>query len=262
MSTSTPGLASGSTPLVGPSRGPDSKPKKPQLTHFLCIPLHNATPQLTLSLEALQNDLVINEELVSASAIRPAVTMHLTLGVMSLTSSTLIQRAKNFVETGLDITQLLQSLNPSTEVEPFTIDLRGLDAMGQRRRTSVLYAVPCDSTGRLRVFAEAVKAAFEEEGLMVKEDRELKLHATVVNTIYSKGGQGRGRGGGGGRGRGRGDGRGQRECFDAEDVVDKYRDVAFADGVRLDKVAVCRMGEVRAEDGTSQGYLVCGERTF
>lgn len=111
----------------------------------------------------------------------------------------------------------------------------------------MLYAVPCDSSGRLKRFAEAVRAAFEAEGLVQRDEREMKLHATVVNTVYSN----RRRGGGA-----------QREMFNAEDVVDRYSGVVFAEGVRLDRVAICRMGEVRRLDGTSGGYLVCGEKVF
>lgn len=111
----------------------------------------------------------------------------------------------------------------------------------------MLYAVPCDSSERLKRFAEAVRAAFEAEGLVQRDDREMKLHATVVNTVYS---------------RGRRSGGAQRETFDAADVVDRYTRVAFAEGVRLDRVAICRMGEVWREDGTSGGYLVCAEKVF
>lgn len=119
--------------------------------------------------------------------------------------------------------------------------------MGSRQMASVLYTIPCDDSGRLRAFAEAVRAAFEAEGLVVRDGREMRLHATVVNTVYSRGGRSTGR---------------QRETFDARNVVDRYRGVAFAEEFRLDRVAICRMGEVRRAGGTSGGYLVCGEKLF
>lgn len=216
-------------------------PRQPQLTHFLSLPLHHAAPQLSLSLAALHHDLVTTRGLVSTSAVRPVATLHLTLGVMSLPSPALLQRAISFLETGIDYARLL---GPT----PLTVSLRGLETMGSRRNTSVLYAIPRDRSERLKGFAEAVRAAFEAEGLVQRDGREMKLHATVVNTVYS-----RGRRGGGGA---------QRETFNAEDVVDRYTGVAFAEGVRLDRVAICRMGEVRREDGTSAGYLVCGEKVF
>lgn len=219
-----------------------SRPKKPLLTHFLCIPLHNATQQLATTLNILHTDLDIND-LASPSAARPAITLHLTLGVMSLPSTTDVQRAVEFLQNGVDYTSLLQ------DGGPLTIDLRGVDAMGDRRRASVLYAVPVDATGRLRAFAEGVRGAFVGAGLVLDEGRELKLHATVLNTVYST------------RERGR-DGRKRRETFDAVGMVDKYKDYEFAGGVLLDKVAVCRMGEVKGAGGKSEGYLVCGEKAI
>lgn len=208
---------------------------RPQLTHFICLPLHHAAPQLTRSLAALRHDLVTTQELIPASAVRPVETLHLTLGVMSLPSPTDLQRAVHFLET-LNLSTLLPS-GP-----PLVVDLRGLATMGAPAQTSVLYAVPHDPTARLQGFAEAVRAAFERAGLVQPEQRQLKLHATVVNTVYS-------------RPRGRG-----RMTFNALETTRRYDGVAFAEGIVVEKVALCRMGEVRRADGSSGGYLVCAER--
>jgi activating signal cointegrator complex subunit 1 len=81
-----------------------------------------------------------------------------------------------------------------------SVDLRGLVAMQQPRKTSILYAEPEDGTGRLYPFAEALRDRFMGEGLLVEDRRALRLHATVVNTIYAKP---RGRGGRGGKESGR-----------------------------------------------------------
>src|SRR5215469_6148399 len=122
----------------GQSRGSGTgKPKKPQLTHFLCFPLVNATskPQLEESLRRFQNlistpappnqsipesksqgnngttiptssqsnlEHVVNRPQLPAKAIRPLGTLHLTLGVMSLESEDRVQGAIN----------LLRSLDP------------------------------------------------------------------------------------------------------------------------------------------------------
>jgi activating signal cointegrator complex subunit 1 len=42
------------------------------------------------------------------------------------------------------------------------------------------------STTRLRAFAETVRGAFLAHELILPERRELKLHATLVNTIYAR----------------------------------------------------------------------------
>lgn len=115
--------------------------------------------------------------------------------------------------------------------------------MGAPAQTSVLYAVPHDRTARLQGFAEAVRAAFERAGLVQREQRGLKLHATAVNTVYA-----------------RARGSRTRLTFNALDTVRRYDGVAFAEGVVVEKVALCRMGEVRRSDGSSGGYLVCAEK--
>ena len=51
--------------------------------------------------------------------------------------------------------------------------------------TSVLYAAPYDASGRLIALCERLRGAFVEAGLVVPEDRGLKLHATLVNTVYA-----------------------------------------------------------------------------
>lgn len=213
-----------------------SRPSRPQLTHFLCLPLHHAAPQLVRSLAALRHDLVTTQELIPSSAVRPVATLHLTLGVMSMPSPTQLQRAINFLETF----NLPTLLPPGA---PLTIDLRGLSTMGAPAQTSVLYAVPHDPTARLQRFAEAVRAAFESAGLLPPEQRGLKLHATVVNTVYS-----------------RTRGSRTRLTFNAQNTVRRYNGVAFAEGIVVEKIALCRMGEVRNADGSSRGYLVCAER--
>ena len=64
------------------------------------------------------------------------------------------------------------------------------------RSTSILYAHPEDHTNRLRPFAESLVARFEGQGLLVREDRALKLHATIINMVYaSEQGRGKKRGG-------------------------------------------------------------------
>lgn len=215
-----------------------SRSSQHQLTHFLCLPLHHAAPQLARSLAALQHDLVTTQGLIPVSAMRPVATLHLTLGVMSLPSPTHLQRAINFLEA-LDLPALLP---PG---RPLTVDLRGLATMGAPAQTSVLYAVPHDPTARLQRFAEAVRAAFESAGLVQPEQRGLKLHATVVNTVYA---------------RTRGSRSRSRLTFNALNTVRRYDGVAFAEGIVVEKVALCRMGEVRRSDGSSGGYLVCAEK--
>ncbi|ODA83929.1 hypothetical protein RJ55_02446 [Drechmeria coniospora] len=132
------------------------------------------------------------------------------------------------------------------------VTMRGLHAMPAASRATVLYAPPADGEGLLRGFCDRLRASFLSSGLMVKEDRPLLLHATVVNTIYSKAGP---KGGRGGRGRNR-----PRLVMDARELLRRYDDHIWAEDLTVTKIALCRMGAkaVEGSDG-DQAYEVEAE---
>ncbi|KAL8690100.1 MAG: hypothetical protein Q9224_004486 [Gallowayella concinna] len=73
-----------------------------------------------------------------------------------------------------------QSASPS-----LTLSFTGLKSMHHPKSTSFLYTAPADDTDRLYHFCQSLKDRFTREGFMTEEKRELKLHATVLNTIYA-----------------------------------------------------------------------------
>ena len=97
----------------GDFRNHARKEKKPQLTHFLCLPLVNSVslPQLESSLATFkaaipaaqrgeqngpQETLVEQKPLIPDGALRPIGTLHLTLGVMSLPTKERLDEALRF----------------------------------------------------------------------------------------------------------------------------------------------------------------------
>ncbi|KAH7399082.1 AKAP7 2'5' RNA ligase-like domain-containing protein [Phaeosphaeria sp. MPI-PUGE-AT-0046c] len=188
-------------------------PRKPPLTHFLCLPLVTDTSreQLQRSLETLKRDLQ-EKAVVPPKAVRPLGTLHLTLGVMSL-DETKMEEAKQYLQNlGLhrllrDLTQrgvaekaaedgtISENLNAAAlpDTDGLTIGLEALTPMQSPQNTSILYATPVDPTHRLYSFASALRKDFTEKGFMIEDTRPLKLHATIINTIYAKPGGGRGR---------------------------------------------------------------------
>ena len=212
--------------------------KPSQLTHFLCLPLVNSTSRGQLEASLTQfRDVVAkggkkhlwNEPTpadfdagtldggdvadpseqnnterfpnVPEKAIRPVGTLHLTLGVMSLTSPDKLEQAIGLLKQ-LNLGQMLrgessQSANEEKQErltdntdrnnpEPLRLSLRGLESMHPVQRTSVLYAAPHDTSDRLQAFGEALRSTFMEAGFVVPDDRPLKLHATIINMIYAK----------------------------------------------------------------------------
>jgi activating signal cointegrator complex subunit 1 len=212
-------------------------PKKPQLTHFLCVPLVNSIsqPQLEASIGNFKEHVCSNFSVKSSrevgtaeasndsplhpDAIRPVGSLHLTLGVMSLDEGKLAQ-ATTLLQS-LDLGNLLreavllrasqidspdisnttpdsatstplatdQSINTASTLEslPLTLSLESLEPMQSPTKTSILYIRPHDPTNRLEPLCQALRKTFTEAGFLVPDTRPLRLHATIVNTIFIKG---------------------------------------------------------------------------
>jgi activating signal cointegrator complex subunit 1 len=249
----------------------------PRLTHFLCIPLVTPTSraQLQSSLNSLRDDVTIrrtpeNPHGIPERAIRPVGTLHLTLGVMSLLTQEQVDSVvqvlesldlrgmlseqprtsgENGIGSGVDVdaskdkTQATVSSHPKPK--PLHITLRGITSMHAPSKTSVLYAQPLDEDRSLQSFCLNLRGAFAAAELLVPDTRPLLLHATIVNTVYVPGVRAE-------PGRSR-----ARLTIDARDIVEKYEDFEWAD-VRPEKVAICKMGAERLEDGDEE-YVVEGE---
>ncbi|KAF2185253.1 hypothetical protein K469DRAFT_577254 [Zopfia rhizophila CBS 207.26] len=267
-------------------KGKGKGPKKPPLTHFLCLPLVNewSETQLRESLERFKRDLsgdVGNGGsggLVPLKAVRPVGTLHLTLGVMSLNDEG-VEGVGQFLQD-LDLRELLQqagysksakeSLGSEAEngarkkeggttgesveskdaggVKELRIALKGLHPMQQAHKTSILFASPYDQTNRLLPFSQVLRSLFTEKGFLVPDERKLKLHATIVNTIYAKPG---GRGGRGKREKAKAAGK-ERKAGNEQDEHQEQQDEAEAasnpDHCEQNTVPDPTTGEIEAPD--------------
>lgn len=288
-------------------------PKKPQLTHFLCLPLVTDTSimQLKTGLVRLKDDLE-QDQLVPAKAVRPVGTLHLTLGVMSLDDLQL-EEAKRFLQdlslhrTLRDLTQrkvaekaaedgtISENLNAAAipDTDSLTVNLEALTPMQSPQNTSILYASPKDSTQRLVPFATLLRKDFTEKGFIIEDTRPLKLHATIINTIYAKPSGRRGHKNtvketlkhiehkvsphhhepkhddnasaagsdeddadettATSRSEGHGSDAKSWMRFDASSLMEKYKDFTWAQDVRIDRVQICKMGAKRVWSGGRDG---------
>ncbi|KAJ6264569.1 hypothetical protein Dda_0716 [Drechslerella dactyloides] len=294
--------ASAPQPTASSSAHAGRAPRE-RLTHFLAIPLHGqfleplpaphsafkaAIKQFTIDEAPSEHDHDYDSEpstRIPDGAIREFNTLHLTLGVMLLRDGDAVTKAVSALES-LDLKQFLPSTSTTTgdavtdadAKAPLFIDLRGLSPMatGAIKKCSVLMMPPTDATNRLYPFANALKAHFTTLGLLQEEHRPLKLHATLVNTIYCKPDKTardsrrkekdkNARGGKKGKGR-RIDFR-----FDASEVLQRYDGHVFGQGIEVDRVQICKMGakkgvEVVGEDGevdvVGGGYEVVASKTI
>ncbi|KAI0445576.1 kinase A anchor protein [Xylaria telfairii] len=240
-------------------------PPRPFPTHFLCIPLVTAAsrPQLSASLSSFGTDVTSPDSFgVPDGAIRPVGTIHLTLGVMSFPKNDGLQKAVTLLKT-LIPQQMLLDITASTLTKqggeareppaplspPLSVTLKGLHTMHSATKASVLYAPPLDKDGVLTKFCEKLRSAFQDAGFMIEDNRPLLLHATILNTIYIKG-KNTSRGG---KGKSR-----EQLTIDARQILDRYNDYLWMEDVPIEKIAICKMGAKKQEDG-DEAYEVEAE---
>jgi len=128
------------------------------------------------------------------------------------------------------------------EVKPLKVTLRGLESMHTPSKTSILYASPTGDD-RLYSFCKKLKDTFTEAGFILEENRPLKLHATIINTVYVPGV----RGTGGGHGKSK-----AKLTLDAREILEDFEDFGWMADVRVEKLAICKMGAQKNEDGEEE----------
>ncbi|KAI9799237.1 MAG: hypothetical protein M1833_004115 [Piccolia ochrophora] len=247
-------------------------PPKLPFTHFLCLPLVTETsrPQLQASLQSFSDDVVVSSLLDGVDnvdrVVRPPGTIHLTLGMMSLMSHEKLAGAVQLLQD-LDLRECLResaatsaeasvsatASESSTQYLPLQVSLTSVTSMHDPAKTSILYSEPVDLTGRLIPFCTRLRAAFEDAEFVVSESRPLRLHATILNTVYAKTKNHYRR-------------RPKRITIDAINIVENYRDFEFATDIQLDKVRICKMGAQKVFDEDAgvfgEEYEVVGEKSI
>ena len=195
---------------------PKKEPSLP-LTHFLCLPLVTpaSTSQWQSSLRRFTDETPTSSQNpagcftpktegktlspIPIRAIRPLGTLHLTIGVMSLQGQKRIDAAVELLRN-VNIAELLYEAAqaPSSgdrkwtaakvsqpRLRPLVLSFTGLKSMHPPKNTSFIYTPPTDETGRLYPFCKALSERFQKAEFMMKEKRAMKLHATILNTIYA-----------------------------------------------------------------------------
>lgn len=248
-------------------------PPKPSPTHFLCIPL--AGMQLANSLASFRADVTSAMSFgLPKDAVRPLGTLHLTLGVMSLNKDG-VEKAVDILR-GLKLKEILaesrlaksnktsaaalamsggsiDDSQPPQSNSSLSLTIRGLHSMQPAAKATVLYAPPTDPAGILYDFCKLLQKPFQDNGLMIDENRPLLLHATIINTIYVKNSGGSG----GARGKRR-----EKLTIDARDVLSRYDDYIWAEDVPVTRVALCRMGAKPIEGTDDAAYEVEADVEF
>jgi len=224
-----------------------------RLTHFLCLPLVTSAsrPHLEANLRSFRAEVTQataqNPSGIPERAVRPAGTLHLTLGVMSLVTPGRIEAALTLLQSP-DLRGQMPSRgredvgHASSRPAPLTVTLRGLKTTHEPKRTSVMFAPPVDEDGSLYEFCVRIRNAFQAAGLLVSDTRPLLLHATIINTVYV-----------GGRGR-----KAPKLTIDAREIMQQYESFEWLKDIRIETVAICKMG-AQPVMGGDEAYIVEGE---
>lgn len=234
--------------------------RRPNLTHFLCIPLVSSVsrPQLQLSLRHLADNVAAAPGTgPSPQDIKYVGSLHLTLGVMSLETKERIETACTLLQS-LDLVNIIREAATSQTTEAnksdqpretarstvpsdqdthsseqtvgpqdprICISLRDLCAMHAPESTSILYARPVDPTNRLFSVCHAIQQTFSAANLLERQKEPLLLHATIVNVRSGRTGR---------RTR-------RSKRVDARNLVAAYQGFDWAKDFHLEKVSICRM---------------------
>lgn len=145
----------------------------PALTHFIGIPLSSSSLKFAHSafVQSLPAD-------VHSSIIRPYTSLHFTLGVLSADDEALSRSI-----------ELLQSAaEESYQSTPLNVSLEGVYSMNDMLPDArVLFTAPDASaeSDRLGRICQRIRTLFAQNNLL-QDHRPLKLHCTLLNTVYLK----------------------------------------------------------------------------
>uniref|UniRef100_A0A8C5JI92 Activating signal cointegrator 1 complex subunit 1 n=1 Tax=Junco hyemalis TaxID=40217 RepID=A0A8C5JI92_JUNHY len=163
----------------------DSFRRRQPFTHFLSLPLNQPAIQ--------QSFLHFKEEVlhkcskdhgVSSSLFQNPAKLHLTIGTLVLLNEQEIQRACDLLQQCKE-----DFVDQITGGQPLTVEVAGVEYMNDDpAMTDVLYAKVHmkDGSDRLQMLADQLVERFVASGLMLKEWDRVKLHATVMNTLFRK----------------------------------------------------------------------------
>ncbi|NXA05845.1 ASCC1 protein, partial [Sapayoa aenigma] len=163
----------------------DSFRKKQPFTHFLSFALNQPAIQekfLQFKEEVLEK--CSQDHGVSSSLFQNPAKLHLTLGTLVLLNEQEIQKACDLLQQCKE-----DFVDQITGGKPLTVEVAGVEYMNDDpAMTDILYAKVHvkDGSDRLQVIADQLVERFVASGLMLKEWDRVKLHATVMNTLFRK----------------------------------------------------------------------------
>ncbi|XP_067143269.1 activating signal cointegrator 1 complex subunit 1-like [Centruroides vittatus] len=207
-------------------------------THFLCIPLN--IQQLKENFINFKEDILkkySNTEGLDVSLFQKPEKLHLTIGTLVLMDERERKMAAKFLEECQK-----EIIKPLLKENPLDVKVEGIEYMNDDPgAVDVLYAkVSCtDGSNRLQILAQKLMEKFVASGFMPKQYDKVKLHITLINTLfrtsefdYEKSS---------------GRNRKPRETFNAKQILKEYENYKFAT-LRINSIHISVLHST-SEDG-------------
>ncbi|XP_043375360.1 activating signal cointegrator 1 complex subunit 1 isoform X2 [Dermochelys coriacea] len=159
--------------------------KKQPFTHFLSFALNQPAIQekfLQFKEEVLEK--CSKDYGVNSSLFQNPAKLHLTIGTLVLLNEQEIQKACELLQRSKE-----DFINKTVGGKSLTVEVAGIEYMNDDpAMIDVLYAKVHmkDGSDKLQLIADRLMEQFVTSGLMMKEWDRVKLHATIMNTLFRK----------------------------------------------------------------------------
>ncbi|XP_022598292.1 activating signal cointegrator 1 complex subunit 1 [Seriola dumerili] len=195
--------------------------RKQPFTHFLSFPLND--PKVQEGFLQFKDDVLqqcSQDHGVEGSIFQNPAKLHLTIGTLALLNEMEVRKACEHLQ------ECQNFIRNITEGKPLLLEVTGIEYMNDDpAMVDVLYAKVNvkDRSDKLQTIADQLVEHFVSKGLMVREWDRVKLHGTVINTLFRKdstvedtGGPGR-------------QTMSEREAFDARNILKKFGAYRFGE---------------------------------
>ncbi|XP_065263514.1 activating signal cointegrator 1 complex subunit 1 isoform X3 [Emys orbicularis] len=159
--------------------------KKQPFTHFLSFALNQPAIQekfLQFKEEVLEK--CSKDHGVNSSLFQNPAKLHLTIGTLVLLNEQEIQKACELLQRSKE-----DFIDKTVGGKSLTVEVAGIEYMNDDpAMIDVLYAKVHmkDGSDKLQLIADRLMEQFVTSGLMMKEWDRVKLHATIMNTVFRK----------------------------------------------------------------------------
>ncbi|XP_075999657.1 activating signal cointegrator 1 complex subunit 1 [Genypterus blacodes] len=195
--------------------------RKQPFTHFLSFPLtHPKIQEGFLRFKEEVLDKASQDRGVEGSIFQNPAKLHLTVGTLALLNDMEVRKANEHLQ------ECQGFIGDITEGKPLPLEVTGVEYMNDDPgMVDVLYAKVGvkDRSDKLQVIADQLVEHFVSAGLMVREWDRVKLHGTVMNTVFRRDSTVEDTGGPGRRIVS------EREAFDARNVLKMFGTYHFGD---------------------------------